>query len=75
MATHWNHRVVRRTYNSESNYGVYEAYYTDGRVVSITMEPVTPQGESMDELREELAMMARACEHPVLDYDNIPETE
>ena len=78
----WNHRVVKRTYTSEDGkpvyrevmYGVHEAYYDEkGKVFMITDNPTAPSGDSMEELKESLEYMTKALEHPILDYDNIPE--
>lgn len=76
--SHWNHRVVKRVYKmgdyEETSYGVHEAYYDDNNKVNmITEEPVGPHGETMKELRQCLEWMTKALEHPILDYDKIPE--
>ena len=73
---HWNHRVVRRVYKVEGfpdevSYSIHEAFYgLKGGVdkPSITDNPVDPYGETLEELREELQLMLRALDAPVLDY-------
>ena len=71
----WNHRVVRREYpHGEVGYSIHEAYYApDGTVANITATAVEPYGESLDVLREEISIMIRACEKPVLDFDTLQE--
>jgi hypothetical protein len=74
----WNHRVVKRTFNeggyTEDRYAIHEAYYDEnGKVWGITEEPVEPHGETMDELKKDIDWMTQCLEHPILDYDQIPE--
>lgn len=76
--SHWNYRVVRRTFNVagavEERWAIHEAYYDDaGKVRSITKNGVGPRGDSLKELRESTIVMRRAFAAPVLDYDKIPE--
>jgi hypothetical protein len=80
----WNYRIVRKknTYIDPKNekervdytYSIHEAYYDEnGYVGAITREPVEPFGDTVEELRHSLIMMAEAFGQPVLDYNNIPE--
>jgi len=79
----WNHRVVKKTYTllegtdnefTEDQYGIHEAYCDEnGKVFGITKEPVSPTGETVDELKQSLEWMKNALDAPILDYDNIPE--
>jgi hypothetical protein len=59
----------------ETWYGIHEVYYDeDGKTEGWTMDPVNPQGETLDELKEELVSMVEATLEPVLDYDGEPES-
>lgn len=75
----WNHRVVKRDFDTcsekETRYYIAEAYYDEnGKVFAITDDPVDPGfGESIEELKQSLEWMQKCLEHPVLDYDKIPE--
>ena len=78
--SHWNNRVVRRTYPSgEVMLGIHEAFCDDaGRVWGITQDPISPRVEENDDeniesLKEVLGWMLKACDAPILDYDSIPE--
>ncbi len=78
--SHWNYRVVRKAYppgldgTVEHVLGIHEAYCDDeGRVSAITDDRMEPHGETLDELRQDLAWMAAALDKPVLDFDKIPE--
>jgi len=75
---HWNNRVVRRTWRKgevgeEVGYAIHEAYYGLDDGVSITIDPIAPYGETLEELRETLQCMLRALDNPVLDYDTRKE--
>jgi hypothetical protein len=61
----WDYRVVKRTKNGQDWYGVYEVFYAENG---------DPEGygdcldaESLDELREDVALMQRALDRPVLE--------
>ena len=70
----WNHRLVRRSENGETWYGIHEAFYDKNkRVRAITKDPIDVIGESVEEVRETLQRMLRALEAPILDYEAIPE--
>jgi hypothetical protein len=73
--SYWNHRIVRRVYDSgEASYGIHEAFYDyEDRVRAITADPVGPEGETLEELRESYVELAEAFGRPVLDHDKIPE--
>ncbi len=79
----WNYRVVRKKYElateddenrSYYQYAIHEAYYdNNGKVGSITQEPIIPSGENIEELRHSWLIQAEAFGQPILDFDNIPE--
>lgn len=77
--SHWNHRVVRRTFdNGTTLLGIHEAFCDkNGLVWAITTDPVSPMveppEEGLDELKKVLGWMLKACDQPVLDFDSIPE--
>lgn len=73
--SHWNHRVIRRTFEIgdeiEHQFGVYEVYYdTDGKPIMCTETPVAPAGETIEELRTELERYTKALENPILNYED-----
>ena len=71
--TTWSYRVVKKTSGCEEFYGVHEVYYTeDGKPEMVTVEAVGPVGDTVKELRQELAYMLRALRMPILDYEDIP---
>ena len=58
----------------EDLYGIHEAYYDEnGKVFAITEESTGPSGNTLEELKQSLEWMEKSLEHPILDYDKIPE--
>ncbi|MBU0959061.1 MAG: hypothetical protein KKB31_03900 [Nanoarchaeota archaeon] len=51
-------------------YAIHEFFYDDDKL-SWTMDAVAPLGETLDELKEELDMMLKACDKPVMVEDGI----
>jgi len=73
----WNYRVVKKTNtgydNLEEYYGIHEVYYSEEGVPEmVTVEPVGPAGDTLEELKQDLAYMLEALKKPVLDYEDIP---
>lgn len=66
----WNYRVVRHNNNGFDWLALHEAYYDEDKdnPHSITVTPVSPIGEDINDLRSILGMMIAALEKPVLDY-------
>lgn len=72
--THWNHRVVRRIVNGEEWLAIHEVFYDKkGRPHSVTEDGIEPGGNNMEELRSDLERMAKALDHPILDYDKFTD--
>jgi len=75
MAT-WDHRIVKKrdpNYKEESEfplefyYEVHEAHYNDnGGLCAITTDPIMPYGETLEELKQTLEWMLKACKTPIL---------
>jgi hypothetical protein len=61
----------------EYEFGIYEVYYDDnGKVVSHTMDSMTPVCSSAEGLEEEIEIMKKAFKEEVLPYgecDGFPE--
>lgn len=75
---HWNHRVMRREYESgdmvEIIDEIYEVYYKDdGTVDGWTQEPVGPSfyvdgADDHESIKDDIMRFLRACDKPILDY-------
>lgn len=63
---HWNYRVVEKS----GSFSVHEAFYDDGVETphSITENEMSPYGETLEELKEDLEHYLEAFEKPVLQY-------
>ena len=67
----WNYRIIKRTYpNSVEIYAIHEVYYTSGDARATTVQPCWPQGETLEELKEDFEWYRKALEKPVLDYED-----
>lgn len=73
----WNYRVFHRqiqwtgadgSHASADEFTVREAYYDDdGKVNAWSADPMSPHGETMEELSADLALMAKAFLEPVVE--------
>lgn len=64
----WNYRVTMTRGVDEDVYQIREVYYDDdGQPSSWSTDPITPLGESWQELAEDLVKMQRAVSVPALD--------
>ena len=79
--SHWNFRVIRKEidYPNGTKYvtfGIYEVYYTEGKPTACTMEMMSPHGETLDELKQDIEWYQLALSKPVLDFDkDFPQEE
>jgi len=66
----WNYRIVKKEYPDEIVYQIHEAYYDKGKKKprSITKNPVSPFGETIEELAEDLEYFSEAFKHKILNY-------
>jgi len=74
----WNYRVIRKpTPDTDSVvHQIHEVYYReDGAIEGWTAEPVTPLGESVEELREDIRYFLQAFRRPVLEEKAASGTE
>ncbi|GAA3916511.1 hypothetical protein GO495_19595 [Chitinophaga oryziterrae] len=67
----WNYRVMKKlNEQGEYEFGIYEVYYDDnGKVISYTMDSLTPVRSSAEGLEEEFETMKRAFKEEVLTYE------
>ncbi|OHD71510.1 MAG: hypothetical protein A2W19_16005 [Spirochaetes bacterium RBG_16_49_21] len=66
--SYWDYRVIRKTQNDAVSYEIHEVYYNDkDEIESWTEEPVSPMGETCNELRNDIFYFMSAFRHPVLN--------
>ncbi len=64
---YWNCRVIKRTVNNETLYGIHEVFYNnDGSIYAYTSEPIQVQCESLEDLREYIQWMLNCIDKEVL---------
>lgn len=74
---YWSYRVMRRSWapiageKPAYSYGIYEVYFDQSdQVVTYSEESISPSGESIRELKGDVANYLKAFNSPILDYDN-----
>jgi len=70
----WSYRVVHRVANGADVYAIHEAYYEDDKPISLTEEAVNPQGETLDELKDDFAYYLSALEEPMLEFSDFDKS-
>jgi hypothetical protein len=61
----WNYRIVLK----DDFYEIHEVYYDKyGNKQSVSVDPISPSGETKEELKEGLEKMLEAFDLPILDY-------
>lgn len=72
----WNYRIIRRRFTDHVSYQIHEVYYRpDGTIEGWTENPITPAGETPEELKQDFSRQLLAFESPVLSYDDLPSQE
>jgi len=70
----WNYRVVKKG----DCYGIHEVYYKDDGTMKTSMvsvDQMSPHGETADELENDFNLMRGAFNKPVLDYKDFDYKE
>lgn len=76
--TTWNYRIMVRIdkQTGEKIYAIHEVYYDqEGNPESCTENPVSPMGETADELRDDLIHYNQALAKPVLRHEDLKPEE
>ena len=61
----WNYRVIK---HAEQQFSIHEVYYDEeGKPHSMTVDPVSAFGETLEELKDDLLLISVALTKPVLD--------
>ena len=67
----WNYRVIK---HAEEQFSIHEVYYDEeGNPQSMTVNPVSAFGETLEELKDDALLISVALTKPVLDakmFDN-----
>ncbi len=67
----WEYRVIRSVDVTDiEEYSVRKVYYDeDGNILKCSRRPATPEGRSLDSLREDYKRMMEATLKPALDLE------
>ena len=65
----WNHRVFRE---KNGDLVIREVFYENGKVIGCTESAVSPMGETIDELTQDLLWFTKALDQPVMTMEDIP---
>ncbi len=68
IGPYWNHRVVeKRDYFNEPYFEIHEVYYNiDHTIHAMTVHPISPYGDSVENLKMVLGWMLTCTDRPVL---------
>lgn len=67
-STYWNYRVIE----SEEVFCIHEVYYNSkGEITAFSEDPITPLGDTLDELKGDLEYYLQALDRPVLKKEEI----
>ena len=61
----WNYRMFSAGEGIFQHFYIAEVYYEDGKIVGYT-DPISPIGETEDELKADIGYMMQALERPIL---------
>ena len=67
----WNHRVIRRKYETgEEYFAIHEVYYDDnGKPNGVTALPIAIFEDSVEDLAITIERVKECLSKPLLDYD------
>ena len=79
----WNYRIVHRHFECPDHgedcslcseeWAIHEVYYNAaGEPYAVTVNPMAPLGETLEEFKDDFEHYAAAFTKPVLEYDDIP---
>ncbi len=73
MKMSWNYRVIKRTYEDGTViFAIHEVYYNDnGDPYMVTAVPSEPQGETLEELKDDFDCYQRPLAEPTLNYEDL----
>lgn len=70
---YWNYRLVRRV-SDIPFLSIMEVYYDkDGSIRGWVDKEVTPYGESIEEIKDDLDLISQAFDRPIIEYDDLPK--
>ena len=69
---HWNYRVAHRPGSAVPSYGIYEVYYDkDYDIAMYSKDPISPFGDTAEELETDVTMMLHAFNEVPLNLTHV----
>jgi len=62
----WNYRIIF----SNDTYAIHEVYYKNNNIISWSENSISPMGDSIKELSEDIKNMKKAFDLPILQEIN-----
>ena len=68
----WNYRVEHRIYApwDEHQFVIVEVYYEGDEIVARSVDAISPMGETIEELRNDLTRMLEALDRDTLEAED-----
>lgn len=64
----WDYRIIE----DKENFRIHELYYNDaGEITAISEDSIAPEGDTLEELKDDLKCYFAALKRPVLKKDEI----
>lgn len=68
----WNYRVAHRPGSAVPSFGIYEVYYDDDHDISMySKNPMSPFGDTAEELEADVSMMLHAFNETPLNLNHV----
>jgi len=67
--SYWNYRIIKKEFpeHNKNAYQIHEVYYgDDGKIEGWTEDPISPYGDTPEELREDIRYQLNAFRKPIL---------
>ena len=71
----WNYRVIHRVENGVDDFAIHEVYYESDKATFVTVNAISPGGETLEELRRDFEFYQKALLQPVLEYDSFDQKD
>jgi hypothetical protein len=69
---HWNYRVAHRPGSAVPSYGIYEVYYDEDYDIKMySKNPISPFGDTTEELEADVSMMLHAFNETPLNLNHV----
>lgn len=71
----YNYRIVMNDTRHAPWMGIYAVYYWNGKPIDHSVSSITPTGEQISDITEEMARMRGALDKPILKTSDFPPAD